>query len=244
LILAAVDDVYLFSLGAAPQPITGGRANQWDDGIRSTYRAYVKAGYQPGTAAVHRGTLFLPILNGTTLVDVLECQLDLGFAWGRWAGHAAGIAYQQRIGAATRTPKLLSIKGARITNLTGTFDPTTSTDADGSTSDLVITTRDYPTGANQPGFAHKLRARYELDGAATVTPAFSSDQDAGVFTELTSRGEQGGEDGWTESDGSKFNWALVGKKRERIRFRFTVAGACTSFVLRSIELLTRPSGKQ
>lgn len=73
---------------------------------------------------------------------------------------------------------------------------------------------------------------------------FSSDQDDGVFTELTDRGEQGGAAGWGPSDGSKYQWADVQKRRERIRFRVRVTGACASFVLRSIEMLTKPSGKQ
>jgi hypothetical protein len=85
---------------------------------------------------------------------------------------------------------------------------------------------------------------FSWGGPATVTPAYSSDQDAGVWASLTERGEQAGGDGWTDSDGSKFQWALVGKRRERLRFRLTVAGATASFVLRSIEMLMRPSGKQ
>jgi hypothetical protein len=248
LLVPAVDDVYLMPLGASPQPISGARGTQWDDGIRALYRSYVKAGYQPGTAAVHQGHYFLPIVNGTALIDTLVCNLSGGFVWSRLAGHAADIAYAVRVPTAARTPRLLGVSGQRILNNTGIFDPTGAnmTDADGTTSNLVLTTRDYPTGANQPGVAHKIRARYELasSNVATVAVAYSSDQDAGSFTTLTSRGGQNGTGGWTDSDGSLYQWANVGKKRERIRFRLTVAGACTRFVLRSVELLTRPSGKQ
>jgi hypothetical protein len=235
LVVPAIDDVFLMAPDGLT-PITGR--------IRPQYREYVEAGYQPGLAAVHRGHYFLPILNGTSLVDTLVCRLDRDAAWTTFAGGAASPAYATLIEETAREPKLLGLSAARVTDLTGCMEASASTDADGTDSDLVIETRDYPTGANQPGVALKIRARYELDGAATVTPAFSSDQDAGVFEELVSRGEQGGADGWEESDGSSYQWAFVGRKRERIRFRLTIAGACTSFVLRSLELLTRASGKQ
>lgn len=78
----------------------------------------------------------------------------------------------------------------------------------------------------------------------TVTVEYSSDQDGDVFTELETLGEQGGGVGWTISDGSKYQWANVNKKRERIRFRLTLAGAATSLKLRVIDLLTLASGKQ
>lgn len=253
LVVPAVDDVYLMPLNDRPQPITGGRGNEFDDGIRVLYRSYVAAGYTPGTAAVHRGHLFLPIVNGTTLVDVLVCNLASGFIWSRIAGHAASIAYAQRISASSRTPRLLAVSAQRFTNVTGMFDPTSSNalEADGTTSDCVITTRDFPTGGNQQGFVQRARVRYELtdDGsgattAPTVALAYSSDQDGGIFTTLTEKGEQGGAAGGLVSAGDKYNWWLVGKRRERLRFRITVSGACASFVLRSIELLLRPTGKQ
>lgn len=247
LVVPAVDDVWLFGLGAPSVPITGDPENEK---VRCQYREYVKAGYQPGTAAVHRGHYLLPIVNGTTLVDTLVCRLDRGAAWTRFSGHAACVAYAQRVGASTRAPKLFAVSGQRVLDASGVFTPSASnsSDADGTIADLVLTTRDYPTGGNQHGFVQKLRARYELTDGGTPDPsvavAYSSDQDAGVFTTLTERGEQGGGTGWGVSDGSKYQWALVGKRRERIRFRLTVTGACASFVLRSLELLLRPTGKQ
>jgi hypothetical protein len=422
LIVPAVDDVHVLAPDGSSRAIS--------EAIRPLYRSYVKAGYQPGLAAVHRGHYFLPVLNGTTWVDTLVCRLDRGLAWTRWSGHAASVGFASQVGASSRSPKLYAVAGQRVVDLTSTFDPDASnaTDADGTTPTVTIITRDYPTGANQPGFAQKLRARYELtddgnnddfedtadgnlgspweawttdppvisDGIAfgdasgsgfrdaqrpesvgpdcfcqielskhmttatnegfgvgarltahsgtangymlevaagavkiqkgaafstiattfmattmidglrivatgtsikgyvrqngawsqvvtatdatysaagypgfwiqfgaasspgvdkvlwgsgtappTVTPEFSSDADGGVFVELADRGQQnGGPSGWVESDGSLYQWATVGKRRERIRFRVTLAGACASFVLRSIELLLRPSGRQ
>lgn len=249
LVIPALDDVYLFNLTGPPVPITGSRGSEYDGGIRVLYRSYVKAGYQPGLATVHRGHYFLPILSGTTLIDVLVCRLDRGFAWTRWSGHAAGGAYVQEVGASIRAPKLYGISARRVTNLSGCFDPVAgnASDADASVADCTIITRDFPTG-QQPGFIDRARARYELEDGGTPDPtvaiAFTSDADAGTFTTLTDRGEQGGAAGWGVSDGSAYQWATVGKKRERGRLRITVSGACARFVLRSVELLIRQSGKQ
>lgn len=245
-VVPALDDVYVMAPDGSTVPVSGS--------IRPLYRSYVKAGYQPGLATVYRGHYKLPIMNGTTLVDTLVCRLDReGAPWTRWAGHSAAPGYTTQVGASTRSPKLLAVQGQRVLDLTGTHDPAAGNalEADGTTSDFVLTTRDFPTGTNQHGFVQRARLRYELvdDGsggtaAPTVGIAYSSDQDAGVFTTLTEKGEQGGSAGWGVSAGDKYSWALVAKRRERIRFRITVAGACASFVLRSIELLLRPSGKQ
>lgn len=90
-----------------------------------------------------------------------------------------------------------------------------------------------------------LQSDIRVDSSLPVVAIdYSSDQDDGIFTELTSKGEQGGAAGWSISDGSVYQWADVGKKRERIRFRLTVTSAVSSFVLRTFEMLTRPSGKQ
>jgi hypothetical protein len=139
-----------------------------------------------------------------------------------------------------------------VTDLTGAFAPTAANavEADGTVPDCTITTRDYST-SQQHGFVRRARLRYELtdDGSAataapTVALAYSSDQDAGAFSTLTDKGLQGGGTGGAVSAGDKYNWWTVGKKRERIRYRITQTGAAASFVLRSLEMLVRPSGKQ
>lgn len=243
-VVPAIDDVYLLGPDGSSVAITGN--------IRPLYRSYVAAGYQPGLATTHRGHYFLPIMSGTTLIDTLVCRLDRDTAWTRWAGHSAAPGYATQVGATTRSPKLLAVQGQRVLDLTGTLVPasTNALDADGTTSDCVITTRDFPLG-QQPGLVKKARLRYELtdDGsggtaAPTVALAFSSDQDAGTFTTLTDKGLQGGGTAGAVSAGDKYSWWLVAKKRERLRLRITVTGACASFVLRSVELLLRASGKQ
>jgi hypothetical protein len=240
LVLPCVEDVYVASPDFSLTPVTGH--------VRALYRSYVKAGYQPGLAGVHRGHYFLPILSGTTLVDTLVCRLDREAAWTRWAGHASSAAYATITEDTAPAPKLLGINGTRVTDLTACMDPAaTATDADGTTSNITLTTRDYPTGNNQHGFVQRARLRYELTDLGspdpTVALAWTSDQDAGTFTTLTEKGEQGGGTGWTTSDGSKYQWALIGRRRERIRLRITVTGA-GAFLLRTLELLLKPTGKQ
>lgn len=422
LIVPAIDDAYLFAVD--------GSATSVSEGVRPKYREYVAAGYSTGRGAVHRGHYFLPIVNGTTLVDTLVCRLDRPTQtpsgrvirpWTRWEGHAAEGAYTQRVGADTREPKLLGISGQRVTDLTACLDGQGPTDADGSVIGWTATLNDIPLGF---GTATRLRAWYELaatdavsrlpwvkdpwargdepieaDGqlftgvgrsylstqpqvaplagpitiigrpaanaddnvfsvvgfvqntvagsgyearlyygltqdwitierydsssrtrilnpvnlgariafgdtfelrvstggtlsvwingssvgsvssttyfhsgetahsvvgisdstlqtsilmqsdtlpaptTTTVTVEYSSDQDGDVFTSLDVKGEQGGEAGWTFSDGSAYQWANVNKKRDKIRFRLTLAGAATSFKLRAIDLLSRASGK-
>jgi hypothetical protein len=249
-IVPAIDDVYVMGLGGHAEPITG---NAVSAEIRPLYRSYVKAGYQPGLAVAYRGHYLLPVLNGlSTLVDVLVCRMDRDAAWTRWSGHAAGLGYTIRAGSSSTASKLLGLASQRVTDLSSTFDPTTSNaqDADATNFDCTITTRDYPT-QQAHGFVQRARLRYELtdDGsgataAPTVALAYSSDADAGAFSTLTDKGLQGGGTGGAVSAGDKYNWWTVGKKRERIRFKITQTGAAASFILRSLEMLTRQSGRQ
>jgi len=248
LIVPAIDDVWLMGLGNQEPVSLSGPGK-----IRSLYRSYVKAGYRPGTAAVHRGHYFLPIVDGTTLVDVLICRLDAGAVWTRWDGGSASTAYAQRIGDTNRTPSLYGINASRVTDLTDCLDPDTSNsqDADGTSVTATVITNDIPT---QDGIVaamtRRARLLFELteDGthtAPTVSLAVSSDQDADSYTTLTEKGVVGSTaTGGATSDGSRPHWWTVGKRRTRIRFKITTSGAAGSFILRGLELLIRPTGKR
>lgn len=248
LVTPAIDDLWMLSTSGEPAVLTG------PGKVRDLYRSYVKAGHRPGTAVVHRGHYFLPIVNSSNvLVDALVCRLDRGAAFTRWSGGAGSIAYAQRIGASNSLPQLFGISGLRVTDLTGCFSPAAgnSQDHDGSDFDATIITNDYPLGASQPGFCQRVRVRAivtdDANGATTAPTAaiaYSSDEDAGAWTTLTERGEQGGAAGWGTSSGARYWWALVAKRRERIRFRITFSGASASTILRTIELLIRPQGRQ
>jgi hypothetical protein len=176
-IVPAFDDVFILSPDGPMQPISGSRTRT-DGGIRSLYRSYVSAGYTPGRATVHRGHYWLPIVSGTTVIDVLVCRLDRGFAWTRWAGGAAGTAY-----TAWRTdtgaPRLLGTSGQRVT------DCTTCLDATGNTIDLGIATSiptftvipgDFDMG-DPPATVRQANLTYELTTSATAYPATVDDFD-------------------------------------------------------------------
>lgn len=249
LIVCGVDDIHLLGFDGSSSSLTGDPENEK---IRPLYRSYTKtAGLQPGIPCVHRGHLFVPILSGATVTDGLVCRLDRGANWARWSGHASGGSYAIRAGTATRAPTLLSVKTQRVTDLSACFDPTTTNavEADSSVPDCTITTRDYPTsGNNQPGTVAKARGRYVLtdDGSGatadpTVALAVTSDQDGGSFTTLTDVGGEAATAGGGLSDGSQYSWWGVGKRRDRVRFQITQAGACASFVWRSLELHIRES---
>lgn len=233
LVVPGVDDVYLMGLDGSAQPV--------GQGIRPLYRSYVKAGYSPGRAAVYRGHYFLPVVNGTTLVDVLICRLDRGAAWTRWAGHGAGIAYAQRIGSAARSPKLFSVSGLRITDLTDAWAPSASnaSEANGTTHAIALETRDYPTPAGRLGSTTQmLRVRYEAVAAATpsITAKFSRGLEGSAYTTLTNLRGGAAADGLDESV-----WT-VRKKAPSIRFRIESASALSSFTLRSVEARYTPNG--
>src|ERR1019366_1542032 len=97
LVVPCKDAVYLLELGvssekAAPfTPISGA--------ILNVYRGYVAAGYKPGVAAVYRGHYFLPILSGSTVIDMLVCRLDATgskggrtFPWTHLAGSGSALS--------------------------------------------------------------------------------------------------------------------------------------------------------
>jgi hypothetical protein len=225
-VVPAVDDVWLMGLDGAPEPIGAG--------IKPLYLSYLKAGYSTGQAAVHRGHYFLPILNGTTWIDTLICRLDRGFAWTRWNGHAAGIANAQRIGATTRTPKLLSISGQRVIELTDAWVPSASnaSEADASTHTVTIETRDLPSpGGSKGSTTRKVKVRYQATAAAgpTFTVSYARGPEDAAYTSLGSAIRGGG-----VSDGLDESVWPVGKQAPAIRFRITSSSALSTFTLRSI----------
>lgn len=239
LLVPAVDDVFLMPLDGEPIPVS--------EGIRPLYRKYVRDGYSPGIATVHRGHYFLPIVNGTTLVDVLVCRLDRpygnqysrsGYPWTRWSGHAAGIAYTQRIGATTRSPKLFSIAGLRVTELTDAWAPSASNaaEADASVHTFKVETRDLATPSRGKGSrVTRVKVRYEAAaaGAVAVTAAVASGLEGAAYTALSLARDGGGgaSDGQDESE-----WTIVNVRAPAVRFKIESSSALSGFTLRSVSV--------
>jgi hypothetical protein len=235
LVVPAVDDVVLMDGAGATEPVSGN--------ISPLYRSYVKAGYTPGLATVHRGHYFLPIVNGTTLVDVLVCRLDgrKGPGWVRWSGHAAGVGYARRISTA-RTPSLLGLNSTRVTDLSGCFSPASGnkSDADATAHVLSIVTRDYSAKAHVKAMWREVRARFELTDAASDNPTLTAEYAVGPVAgeSWTSIGS------WAEGTGEAPTRLAVGKSAQSIRFRLKSSGACASLAVRSLEVFFRGSRKR
>jgi hypothetical protein len=245
LVIPAIDDVYLMGLGGEPMSVS--------DGVRPLYRDYVEAGYKPGTGLVYRGHYFLPVLNGSNaLVDVLVCRLDLRAnngnrrpAWTRWANHAAGGAYAMRTGVgAARQPKCFGLNGARVTDLTGCFDPdaTRKQDADGTAHALSITTNDLDTGPGaQKHYVDGARVEYELVDAASDNPTAALSYAIGA--EGASFASAGAAvRGGLEADGTDYSAWRIRKDASRIRLKFDTSGPAASAILRRLELEVEQAG--
>jgi hypothetical protein len=262
LIVPATDNIYRMSPNGGAEPVG---ATFHGSGIGPLLKSYVASGCKPGCAAAFEGHYILPVVDSSNVVqDVLVCRLDRpyllssrpriwGYPWTRWSGSGAGKAFAVLPPTTTAGPKLLGVTAARVTDMTGAFAPTAanSQDADGTNITVTVETNDYPTqDGTLRAMVRRARLLFELtsDGthtAPTVDLAYASDQDGGSYTTLTDKGIVGSTGtGGTISDGSAPHWWTVGKRRNRIRFKVTTSGAAASFVLRSLELFVRPTGKQ
>lgn len=234
LVVPAIDDVWIFPIDGEPAPISGpGR-------VRSLYRSYVKAGYRPGTAVLHRGHYFLPIVNGTTWVDALVCRVDRGAAWTRWAGQGGSTAYAQRIGGTNRAPRLFGISGLRVIELTSSLDQTgNAQDADATTPTFTVESNDDDLGPGiRPNTAEKVRYVYETTGGTpTITVSSAVGPEGASYTAATLKRGGGA------STGTDYSAWRVGRKAERIRFKFTTSSQVTSLILRRREVTIRQAGQ-
>lgn len=234
-VVPAHDDVYLFTPDGGPTVISRG--------IRSLYRSYVQEGsLRPGVASVFQGHYFLPIIDASgTVHDVLVCRLDqtdargnLRPAWTRFKDHALVTALAVEAPGEGASPRLAAVAGAELLDLTGTLDPSVATtDADGGTPDLDVTTNDIPTGPGNKNTVTRLKLRYELAGDAVVASFLTGNP--GSETVLAPEGPP--------SDGeTSVSWRFV-KRTDRIRFRVRTSGGAAKLRLRSLEVFTRDSNR-
>lgn len=175
LIVPATDDIWLIGPAQAPVAIS--------DPIRSLYRSYVQQGCVTGSAAVFRNHYVLPILDTPSNAwrDTLVYRLDQQ-GWTRWQGHGAkSAAFATRSTSPTRRPALLAVSGpsgnGRIMDLTQAWAPVSAVknDADATTHQFSLTTRDYPTGrAANRNLVKKVRVRYEMVDAAADHPVLTA----------------------------------------------------------------------
>ena len=258
-IVPALDGVWVMQVGSASevaQPFT-----RISNAISTLYRQYVAAGYQVGQAQVFRGHYFLPIVNGSSLVDLLVCRLDAtvrgqrSFPWTRFYGggqvHAMAVTD-------TEPPRLLCAQLERVVE-SFPFDASAHRlDADGSVPALDVTTRDYATGSLNRNTVLKLRARYEMVAAPSAAPVIEA-----WYGSNRLRGTEWGLFDWGEADwtppfgeivaldgsapvdvaaANPFVW-WVRKKASYVRFRLKVSGATARLSIRSLEMFVRDAGR-
>jgi hypothetical protein len=267
-VVPATDGVYLVDGVSAPVLISRS--------IEKVYRDYVRAGYRPGRATVYRSHYLLPILDSSGDVeDVLVCRLNrtveavigVVFPWTRLDGFGGNVsAFAVRIGTTTRQPQLLGASRAaagRVLKCGTFFEPAAAVknDADGTTHQFDVVTRDFATGDPTRFGSHlvrRLRLRYELIDADADNPTIQAyfskgtlQQGVSLWGSLT-----WGTGLWTDETGAEFRqmqgsapeddgrrpfaWGLQAQTRH-IRYRLISSDPAASLVLRSLESLIRPS---
>lgn len=271
MVVPGTDAVWVVNLGVtseAPQAFA-----RISDPIQSLYREYVRAGYTPGGAVVHRNHYLLPILSGLDVIDMLVCRLDARdrrgrqtFPWMRLAGFGTkATVLARRVNPANRKPELLAghVGGRVLDTSFFTPSPSAESDADGSTFSWSITTRDYATGEFTPNTVIKLRASYQLEDSSDVNPTIDAFY---IPSRISTTGTKWGQFVWgtgTWSPGGTEAVALeqvegsapedpegthpftwpIRKKARFVRFRLRSSSSTSWLSLRALEVFVRPSGR-
>jgi len=241
-----------------------------NDPIMDLYMEYVRLGYEPGQAAVHRAHYFLPIIGNGRVADLLVCRLDLKqMPWTRLGGFGAEVAcLWPRISATSaRQPELIAghyTSSSRMLNCSYlTPSEGTQTDADGSVPEWGLTTRSVATGNLVPNLVRQIRVRYNMSSPeaspkmrcelAGDTPLVGAASIWGRFTwgsaaawdspsEATLEEVPGGEAPPSEDARQPFSW-FPNKKRRFIRIRFVVKTKTAQLKLRQLDLFVRAEGR-
>lgn len=174
LILPCLDGIFMVDGISGPEPVS--------HPIDELYKDYVRRGYRPGGATVHRGHYLLPILSasGDRVRDLLVCRLDRTIVdaqgthpWSRFVGRGGRLsALATRVPRAPDEPVLLGIENdatARVVDCTGYFTPdaTNTLDVDEAVA-WELVSRDFETGQLTANVVRHLRSRYELIGDGSV----------------------------------------------------------------------------
>lgn len=265
LVVPTTEGVFLMDGISSPERISRS--------IDRLYRARIAAGYRLGKAEVYRGHYLLPILDGSANVrDLFVCRLDApfrsrgatSFPWSRFTGDGGEVtAFAVRSSVDAREPLLLGAQArepSHVLNCTPYFEPDAAhrVDADGSTFDFEMISRDIATGNNTENTIRSVEFVYDL----VVDPAAS----AVVHAEWSDGSYVGGEAEWDAVSWDEFEWAAEeegvvfnlipqeglpgnpGRKRFRVnkrqrygRFRISTRGAPAFFALRQMKMNVRPS---
>jgi hypothetical protein len=248
-IAPCADRVYFVDAVSAPVPIS--------DSITPMYAELVRQGARPGLAKVHRNTLFLPMLktNQSTLeeenVATLTCRVDRPiqgrYTYFPWAEHRGHAAKARAFDIATRTPNIAPIKPASfllgggedgfVSDLTDIFRPsaTNARDADNTSIEFQVETRDFPTGQGQPNHLKRVRLTYTLEGAAQIAAEITDDRTRTTWVAL------GSEDLTAPGEDPAAWWLHPPARVRYARARLTLTGDPARLVFHRIEMTVRPA---
>jgi hypothetical protein len=150
------------------------------DSIPPLYMQHVLAGDLPGGAKVYRNHLFLPWLNAAGVpLSTLVCRLNRPvkaratyYPFSIFTGHAAGMVMGDMAASPTRRRCSSRTPTGASSTTRAIFDPDAqhAADADGTTPEFDLETRDFPTGNGQPNHLRALRLSYTLQPLAGGTP--------------------------------------------------------------------------
>ena len=263
LIVPCRDNIWLMELGVSSEKAAP--FVHVSDPIQNVYRGYVAAGFSPGVAVVHRGHYFLPILSGTTVVDVLVVRLDATNSRGQ---HTYPWTHLTGSGVANAAMAVTDEDGAligaqtglgRVLNL-GFFEPGAAfaTDADGAVVPFSVTYRDLLTGNLIRNLVAKARLSYRMTGSPDARLQLS-------FAETPYGGAYWDEFNWDEADWSEAGGGFdqltplrpagpdpealtpaVWRVRRKVRFarvKVTLVGSANEVSLRALELFVRQDGR-
>lgn len=265
LVIPAQDGVWLMAPDGSPAKLSLS--------LDPYYRTYVDAGYQCGNAAVYNSHLVLPIVDSTGAVqDLLVCRLDrptktsVGqvFPWSHFigsGGNVSGVAVRAAQSGFAAPTLLGAFRGTsgRVLTMPAFVETGATADHDASAIAFLVTSRDYPTGSGGANFVKKARARYEMASTATtgvIHALYGSGNRGssavwGTFKWGTGRWTNANSVGFTdttsgdgpESDGdAMFVWR-IDRRMRFMRLQLTSSSAVSRLVLRSIDFIVRPSGR-
>ena len=166
-IIPAQDGIYLMDGEGEPDLISRT--------INPRYREYVRLGYAPGLAFVHREHYFLPVLDVSgDPVDLLCCRLDRPYRsreqtfwpWGTITEKITAGTQRASSGSGEQPKLLAAANDGRLIDCSGYFRPDASNayDHDGVAFPRPeVVTRDFPNAQGAIGRARRFRLYHELE---------------------------------------------------------------------------------
>ena len=247
--LAAFQDAFIVPARDGVYIMGAGSLERIDTPITPLYRDYFRQGLTLGVATVFEGHYLLPILDGTTAVDLLVCRLDrpvrtpagIVRPWSHFEQPPVRTFAQQETGG---SPNLLIASDGTKLLRARYFEPqAVASDDNGSVYTSELVTRDLPTGNGNKNLVREITVDYDLtDTAAGDNPTLIADF-ATAHPAETAPYTSAGDNAPEGTDQFK-KWLLpVPPKSRYIRVRLRSSGRLQTLLIRAISIFVRASNK-